>query len=131
MCIKILLNCKNEMFLNGYYLVIVTKRSTKMNKKDLVKRIGTAALVIGFPAVITLSQYNIERHKQEIIKNPARTVEYSIRKGDTIDNLLRQYSNLPDSVDQRDVREYTKEINGKKTSDLYVGEKIKLPVYKK
>lgn len=71
-----------------------------------------------------------DRKQQEIVENPARTIEYSVVKGDTIDNLLRKYSNMPTSVNPVGVRIYTTEINKKKTSDLAVGETIKIPIYK-
>lgn len=102
-----------------------------MNKKDLVGMLGKVVLLVGLPVLLTTTFLYQEKQKQKIIENPATTIEYTVVEGDRIDNLLRQYSNILGSIDPRDVREYTKEISNKKTSSLSIGEKIKIPVYKK
>lgn len=106
------------------------KGETKMGKNDLIGMLGKVLLIVGLPAIVTAIPLYQDKQKQKIIKNPVGIIECIAERGDGIDKLLRKYGNLPDSVDPRDVREYTKEINGKKTSDLYLGETIRIPVYK-
>jgi hypothetical protein len=102
-----------------------------MNRKSLIYKLGTAALVVGMPAIIMASFVKQEKRREDIMRNPDRFIEYVVEPNDGIDKLLKKYSNLPDSLDIRDVREYVKEINKKRSSCLYIGEKIKLPVYGK
>ncbi|MBS3090334.1 hypothetical protein J4433_01035 [Candidatus Pacearchaeota archaeon] len=107
----------------------------KTLKSFLLGTFVVAPIVVGstflfLNAVRSDYMFPKDRKQQEIVRNPAGTIEYSVEKGDGIDRILRKYSNIPSSVDPRDVREYTLETNGKKTSDLAIGETIKLPVYK-
>lgn len=100
-----------------------------MNKKNLIKNMGIAALVIGIPTLVITLDMKREKRKQEIIRNPSGFLDYTVQPSDGIDRLIRKYSNKPDGLDIRDVRDYVMELNGKRKASLYIGEDLKLPVY--